>query len=268
MKVFISWSGDRSRAVAELMDEWIQCVLQAVRPWVSSKDIDKGTIWFSEISDTLAETKLGIICLTKDNRNKPWILFEAGALAKGLSSQKVCTFLIDLEPADVDNPLAQLNHTMPNKDGLFGLMRTINSTLGDKALTDKVLEQVFETYWPQFEEKFNHAIEYNKPEENGAPARTEESMISEVLNTVRSLDKRIRAVENSNFVTHTPKAQKKSGALVGIEVRNMLENDHRPETIMKVLGDKYDPEEVEKYLVSELGIDEQYREAELAWVKG
>jgi len=262
MRVFISWSGNRSRAVAELMDEWIQCVLQAVRLWISSKDIDKGTIWFNEISDTLAETKLGIICLTKDNRSKPWILFEAGALAKGLSSQKVCTFLIDLEPTDVDNPLAQLNHTMPDKNGLLGLVRTINSSLGDKALQDKVIEQVFETYWPQFEKKFKQALKDNKPEENGTPERTEESMISEVLNTVRSLDKRIRAVENLNIVTHTPKKQNNRGALLGIEVQNLLKHNNGPESIMNILGDKYPREVIEKHLINELDLDEQYREHE------
>jgi hypothetical protein len=67
MQVFISWPGDRSRAVAELFDEWIQCVLQTIRPWMSSKDVDRGSLWFSKISNQLEETKIGIICLTKDN---------------------------------------------------------------------------------------------------------------------------------------------------------------------------------------------------------
>lgn len=71
MKVFLSWSGDRSKAVAELLDEWIQCVIQAVDPWMSSKDIDRGSLWFSEITDQLQNTSIGIICLTQDNKNKP-----------------------------------------------------------------------------------------------------------------------------------------------------------------------------------------------------
>jgi len=89
MKVFISWSGDRSKKVAELLDDWIQCVIQAVNPWMSSKDIDRGALWFTEITDQLANTSIGIVCLTKENRNKPWILFESGALAKGLTEEKL-----------------------------------------------------------------------------------------------------------------------------------------------------------------------------------
>lgn len=42
-----------------------------------------------KLSPNVTDTSIGIICLTKDNRTKPWILFEAGALAKGLSSSRV-----------------------------------------------------------------------------------------------------------------------------------------------------------------------------------
>jgi hypothetical protein len=196
MKVFISWSGDRSKAVAELLDEWLQCVLQAIDPWMSSKDIDRGSLWFSEISDQLADTKIGVICLTQDNKTKPWILFEAGALAKGLSSSRVCTFLIDLEPTDVGNPLAQFNHTFPNHDGVYELLRTINSSLGDRALKEKVLEKVFETYWPQFDAGFKKALGDNQPLEPVEP-RSKENMLEEVLTSVRRLDRRMREIELS-----------------------------------------------------------------------
>jgi hypothetical protein len=197
MKVFISWSGDRSKAVAELLDEWLQCVLQAIDPWMSSKDIDRGSLWFSELSDQLADTKLGIVCLTQDNKTKPWILFEAGALAKGLSSNRVCTFLVDLQPTDIANPLAQFNHTFPDKQGVFDLLRTINSSLGDKSLKERVLQKVFDTYWPQFESGFKAALETNLPSEE-VPPRSDGSILEEVLTSVRRLDRRMRDIERTN----------------------------------------------------------------------
>lgn len=196
MDVFISWSGNRSRAVADLLDEWLQCVLQAIDPWMSSKDIDRGSLWFTEISNQLQQTKVGIVCLTRDNINKPWILFEAGALAKGLSSARVCTLLVDLESIDISDPLAQFNHTSPTRDGLFELVRTLNNALGEKALKEKVLLQVFNTYWPQFEIDFQTALTNNPagiPEE----VRTEESLLAELLKTTRSLDRRMRGIEKS-----------------------------------------------------------------------
>jgi hypothetical protein len=51
--------------VAEYLNEWIQCVIQAVEPWLSTKDIDNGSIWFSDIATQLATTQNGIVCLTR-----------------------------------------------------------------------------------------------------------------------------------------------------------------------------------------------------------
>jgi hypothetical protein len=197
MRVFISWSGERSRRVAELLDDWLQCVIQAADPWMSSKDIDRGALWFTEISDQLANTSIGIICLTKENKLKPWILFESGALAKGISSSRVCTFLIDLKPTDIENPLAQFNHTKPDKGGLWELVRTINLSLKEKALKESTLEKVFDTYWKQFEDKFKNIIK-ETPETEVEEIRSENDILLEVLSSVRMLDRKIRRIENED----------------------------------------------------------------------
>jgi len=130
MNVFISWSGSRSRAVAEILRDWIQKVLQGTRPWLSTRDIEGGALWISEINEQLKESSIGIICISMDNRSNPWILFEAGALAKGLPSNRVCTFLIDLLPKDIENPLAQFNHTTSDETSVLKMIRTINNSLG------------------------------------------------------------------------------------------------------------------------------------------
>ncbi|ADV86383.1 Uncharacterised protein [Vibrio vulnificus] len=205
MNVFISWSGNRSKAVAELLDDWLQCVIQAVDPWMSSKDIDRGAMWFSEINDQLQNTTIGIICLTQDNLSKPWILFEAGALAKGLTESRVCTFLVDLEPSDIGTPLSQFNHTFPNKDGVWELIRTLNSSLKDKALKERVLEQVFDTYWPQFEQRFKSILQ-DYPMDHVTPKRTENEILVEILESTRSMERRVRKLEGGDFERSRPKS--------------------------------------------------------------
>ncbi|NVZ36572.1 toll/interleukin-1 receptor domain-containing protein [Pseudomonas sp. 21615526] len=195
MKVFVSWSGQRSKAVAELISDWIKCVLQASHPWISTRDIDKGAIWFSEISDQLKDTAAGIVCLTHENKDKPWILFETGALAKGLNTNRVCTFLIDLLPSDIEDPLAQFNHTQPDKTSMWGLICSLNGCLETQRLEEKILRQVFDTYWPQFEQKFAKALKDTPPTEVAEP-RSEESILTEILKHTRSLSSRVRGIED------------------------------------------------------------------------
>lgn len=194
MNIFISWSGERSRKVAELLDNWLQCVLQAVKPWMSTKDIDKGSLWFSEISSQLKNTSVGIICLTHSNKEKPWILFEAGALAKGLTSNRVCTFLVDLDAIDIEDPLAQFNHTFPQKESMWNLVSTLNDLLVEQALKESILDTVFETYWPQFEESFKQILAQTT-EETPITKRANDDLLSELVTLTRSLDKRFRCLE-------------------------------------------------------------------------
>lgn len=198
MKVFISWSGQRSKEVAELLSDWVKCVLQASKPWISTRDIDKGAIWFSEISDQLKDTAAGIVCLTAENKDKPWILFETGALAKGLSTNRVCTFLIDLKPSDIEDPLAQFNHTMPDESSLWGLICSLNNCLGVDRLDERILKQVFGTYWPQFDQRFADIIQ-KTPAKTKPKARTEESILGEILENTRVLSSRVRDLEKTSI---------------------------------------------------------------------
>jgi TIR domain len=114
MKVFISWSGPRSKAVAEALRDWLPDVMQAVKPWVSSEDIRKGKQWNLELTRELEGTHVGVICLTPENLTAPWLLFEAGALSK-LQTEKdahVCTYLVNMPYTDVTGPLAGFQHTL------------------------------------------------------------------------------------------------------------------------------------------------------------
>lgn len=194
MKVFLSWSGQRSKEVANLLSDWLCCVIQASRPWISTRDLDRGSLWFGEINDQLKDTTVGIICLTQENKNRPWILFEAGALAKGLSTSRVCTLLVDLEPKDIEDPLAQFNHTFPNQESVLGLVKTLNSTLGSNALDNRILDQVFNTYWPQFDERFKEILKSTETQPPSKP-RAKEDVLGEILENTRMLNSRIRRLE-------------------------------------------------------------------------
>jgi hypothetical protein len=235
MKVFISWSKSLSKVCAEILRDWIKCTLQASEPWVSSKDIDKGSLWFNEINDQLKDTKVGIVCLTKENKENPWILFESGALAKGLSANRVCTFLIDLTPANLANPMAQFNHTMPDKEGMKSLLVTINKELGSEALEDRILDQVFETYWPLFENKFNEAMTSVPSTGDAEPERSSDDILTEILYTTRTMDKRIRSLERQEDKFHIERNFSRKEISQRIEKLTM-EGLHPKEIAMELEG--------------------------------
>lgn len=194
MKVFMSWSGQRSKLTAELLHDWIKCVIQAAQPWISSKGIERGALWFSEINNELKDTSVGIICLTAENKDAPWILFEAGALAKGLANSRVCTFLVDLETADLQPPLSQFNHTFANYESMWSLVATLNNALSANNLELSVLKRVFDTYWPQFNTEFEKIINENPPV-TVVPPRDDKEILNEILDTTRSMLGRVRKLE-------------------------------------------------------------------------
>lgn len=222
MKVFLSWSGERSKQVANLLSDWLSCVIQASRPWVSTRDLDRGTLWFGEINDQLKDTSVGVICLTQENKNRPWILFEAGALAKGLTTSRVCTLLIDLETKDIEDPLAQFNHTFPNRDSVLGLVRTLNSALGTQGLDTKILEQIFDTYWEQFEEKFKDILKRTESAEPAKP-RPKEDVLGEILENTRALSNRIRRMEMDSERVRSRPEYEFSPRQVREEVKTLME---------------------------------------------
>ncbi len=71
MKAFISWSGPRSKAVAEALHDWLKEAVQSVDPWISSEDIRKGKRWSIQLAQQLESTQVGVICLTPENLTAP-----------------------------------------------------------------------------------------------------------------------------------------------------------------------------------------------------
>jgi hypothetical protein len=59
LKIFISWSGPRSLAVAEALRDWLPNVIQMVEPWLSASDIDKGAKWRQSINGELEKSDFG-----------------------------------------------------------------------------------------------------------------------------------------------------------------------------------------------------------------
>src|SRR5215469_3484041 len=186
MRVFISWSGERSRQIAEVLKGWLPSVIQAIKPYFSPDDITKGSRWGSEIALDLQECKIGLIVLTPNNLDAAWVMFEAGALSKSVATGRVCPKLFGVEPSDVKGPLVQFQATPFTKDEVKKTVRMMNQELGTAGLTVDVLDSVFDMWWPALEERIAKAVAAEDAE-NRPVARSERDMLEEILARVRAV---------------------------------------------------------------------------------
>jgi hypothetical protein len=184
MKVFISWSGSQSKELGEAVHNWIPFVLQAVTPYFTPSDIEKGTRWSSDIAKELESSSAGILCITRQNIEAPWIMFEAGALSKSLDKSHVCPILFGVSATDIEGPLKQFQCTTFVKGDVKQLIATINARLQEGKLAQKTLEQVFEKWWPDLSDKVS--IILGKEDAPVEPIRSDRELIEEILLLTRS----------------------------------------------------------------------------------
>ncbi len=197
MQVFISWSLERSQLLANALCHWLSRVIQELELWISDEDILKGQRWSQELAAKLESTDVGVLCITRENANAPWILYEAGALSKRGKS-RVIPYLLDLTPGELPGPLQTLNAATVTKDETLRLVASINKLL-PTPLADNHLADTFELWWPKLEEEI-HAIPPS-PKKPPAPPKGEE-LLAQISERLARLEKLIEAATISAPARH------------------------------------------------------------------
>lgn len=206
MKIFLSWSGRKSQDIASELSKWIPTVLQSTKPYFSPSDIEKGSKWDSEITKNLNECGTGIICVTPENTNSPWILFEAGALSNRLEKAKVCPLLFELTNSDLTGPLSTFQTTVFNKDEFKKLILTLNKQLGENKISEAILDETFEMFYPKLENKISEILT-QKVTVSNIVERSEREILEEILELTRiqhnntEISRKSTLVPNKDFIT-------------------------------------------------------------------
>jgi len=196
MKLFISWSGDRSRQVGTALRDWLPLVLHYADPWLSATDIDAGDRWAIEVGQRLNDCSFGIVCLTPENLSSPWVLFEAGALSKSVDSGAVVPYLFGVDLSAVTGPMAQFQAKKAEREATFEVVRSINSR-SKTPITSQRLEELFELLWPRL-----HTLLSAIPAATGAsPAqRSQKEVLEDLTEAVRAVERRTRLLEDSALI--------------------------------------------------------------------
>ncbi len=194
MKVFLSWSGEQSKQVASALHEWLPLVLHYVEPWVSDLDISAGERWSQEIAAQLEACDFGVICVTRDSLNKPWVLFEAGALAKSMKDSRVVPLLLDLEFSELGGPLAQFQAKKIEQSSIEELIKSINKASDQRVAPDRA-QELSTLAWPKLEALITK-IPRKSPVKK-RPTRSQSDILEELVATVRGLDSRFSNLEQA-----------------------------------------------------------------------
>ncbi|MFI6638095.1 hypothetical protein [Streptomyces sp. NPDC050504] len=195
MKVFISWSGPQSKLMAESLKSWLKYVIQAIDPFVSSLDIAKGDRGLRVIATELEQTSLGIICVTRENSQAPWINFEAGALSKALGEARVIPCLLDLPVKDLTGPLAQFQAaSSASREDVLAMVRTVRDHVNLGDLDDARLDETFDLFWPRLEKALKQARELPGASPDATPVRDTGDVLEEVLVLTRRQESVMRTL--------------------------------------------------------------------------
>jgi hypothetical protein len=198
MDIFLSWSGERSKAAAEILKKWIPTVLRGIKPWQSRLDIKKGSDWHEDLRVQLEKTKAGIVCVTASSLESPWLLFESGALSKSVSKTLLCPLLLDGETLQLEGPLASFQATKATRDEILSLLLTLNGALRGKArISEAKLQKVFSTKWPKLEAELK-ALPKEAPIRRGRGAKQREAHREKLRPVIKKvLESMVRSLELS-----------------------------------------------------------------------
>lgn len=186
MRVFISWSGEPSCSIARSLYEWLPLVVQHVKPWMSDEAIESGTRWNDHVAAALNETDFGIVCVTGENQHKPWLMFEAGALAKRLNSAHVVPLCFGISPAEITGPLEAFQGRSFDEDGVKRLVREISAARNEPLGVDQV-DTLFGALWPKLKSTIDDVE--SRPQPGHAVRRSTQDMLEELVERTRRIER-------------------------------------------------------------------------------
>lgn len=195
LKIFISWSGERSQALALALRDWLPLLLHYAEPWLSTSDIKSGDRWSNEIAKELQDSNFGIICVTKDNLEAPWLLFESGALAKSLEDGRVIPLRLDLEISEISGPLTQFQSEKADGEGIRRLVSSLNKVAATPIADDR-LAQLFEPMWGGLDQKIAAIPASGSPQKR---ARPQADILEELVSGIRTVEMRVRDISDDEM---------------------------------------------------------------------
>src|SRR5258708_3198842 len=155
MNVFIGWSKQPSEDIAKELRKLLEQLFDRdLDLFMSSVDMPSGADWREILKNKLGDGDFAVFCVTKGNRENPWILYEAGHLNGTGKCGSICPYLFDLGVSDVPGVLQNLQARAANQHDTLHLVLDINRGLEEKRRhKEDILRRNFRFHWKPMERK-------------------------------------------------------------------------------------------------------------------
>jgi hypothetical protein len=155
-KIFLCWSKRRSRVIAEAWDRLLPEIMEGIQP-VLSTEFQKGKEWSQLLRRDLDKARTGVVFLTPENVDAPWIHFEAGALATAVGNRNgdLFTYVYGCDPGSLAGPLSAYQSTVATKEDTHRLVLNLCRALHREPPN----EVAYGIWWVKLEEVLDNIRE-------------------------------------------------------------------------------------------------------------
>ena len=199
INIFISYSGEKSRKMAEAFKKWLPSVHHVFQPFISHIDI-MSSIWIDDLRNALNTADAGILCVTMENMENPWLMFEAGALLMSKSNHSVVIpFLLEKEYTELKSPLNLFHTRHFEKGSIKGLLNNLVTVYQNKyGISPEMrsfFDEQFERLYCLFEADLNRLLEQDSFQRQMLTVSNSlNAQISSFPDTDSKIYKKVRAV--------------------------------------------------------------------------
>ena len=206
MTVFIGWAGETSKAIASILRNWLAGMFDNHINIFTPDNLATGSLWFVALNEALTTVvDCGLLCLTADNANSPWLAYEAGALRQ--KTELVIPLLFEVSSVmQLSDPLRRFPALSFGFESMLEVVYQLNDLCGDKRLSEQELERRFQARYPTLQALIKEKLSEMKSQVLPTPDNsTHDSKFDEILSRLTELQEGLAGLQTKISPANSPR---------------------------------------------------------------